>query len=371
MMDQSFRLGLIGYGVAKVYAAAFQSLNLYYAGLPRIQLAAVATASEKSGQAAQAQFGFEYATTDYRQVCADESLDGLVIALPNQMHREVLLAALPGGKALFADKPLTANLAEALEVAQAAMSLRRDLHINFEYRFSPAIQKARQMVVEGRLGEIISFRGSYFRASYLDPAKGLRWKGSAEARGGAFDDLGAHLLDMLIWMLGMPARLTARKRTILPERVSATGERSAVGTEDHAWALLEYAGGATGTIETGRMTPGAVNDIGLEIYGTRGSLRWNQMDANYLYYADAGKTGGEAGWMQAPTLQDYPGAALPPADYPVGMMRYQIASAASFVKNTLSQSPYDPGLAQGLRVQRVLEAAHLAARYAEWVQIEE
>jgi predicted dehydrogenase len=176
---------------------------------------------------------------------------------------------------------------------------------------------------------------------------------------------------MVIWMLGMPTRLTARKRTILAERAAGSGEKIPVGTEDHAWALLEYSSGATGTIETGRMVPGAVNDIGLEIYGTRGSLRWNQMDANYLYFADATLPRSEAGWTQIPTMQDYPGAALPPADYPVGMMRYQIASAASFLKNTLERQPYDPGLAQGVRVQRVLEAAHLAARHAEWVQIEE
>ncbi len=369
-MDKRFRIGLIGYGVAKVYAAAFQSLNLYYAGLPKVQLAAVATASEKSGQAAKEQFGFEQTSTDYREICADESLDGLIIAVPNHLHREVLLAALPGGRAIFADKPLTANLSEALEVAAAARANGRDIHVNFEYRFSPAIQKAREMIAAGRLGEIISFRGTYFRASYLDPAKKLRWKGEAQARGGAFDDLGAHLLDMVIWMVGMPQRITARKRTVQAQRPAGGGEMAAVETEDHAWALLEYASGTTGSIETGRMVPGGVNDIGLEIYGRRGSLRWNQMDANYLYFADAG-AGSECGWTQIPTLQAYPDAVLPPADYPVGMMRYQIASAYSFLKNTLDNQPYEPGLEQGLRVQRVLEAAHAAARYQEWVQIEE
>jgi predicted dehydrogenase len=77
----------------------------------------------------------------------------------------------------------------------------------------------------------------------------------------------------------------------------------------------------------------------------------------------------ERGWLQIPTLQRYPDAILPGADVPIGAARFYIASAADFVRRTLTGEPYDPGLTQGLRVQAVIEAASIAAREGIWTEV--
>lgn len=232
------------------------------------------------------------------------------------------------------------------------------------------MQRAAAMIREGTIGELYSFRGEYLRSSYIDPSRSVRWKGDAAQRGGSFDDLGSHLLDLFTWMLGMPEKLVAQKKTLVPTRRSANGQVSQVTSEDHAWAFLQYPQGCIGTLETSRVSAGRINDVNIEITGSKGALKWEQTNPNYLYFADASRPEKEISWLQLPVFQDYPGAVLPGADYPVGMMRYHIASAASFIQNTVSGSPYQPGLEQAYQVQRVLDAAHDSAQKAnQWVEL--
>jgi predicted dehydrogenase len=126
-------------------------------------------------------------------------------------------------------------------------------------------------------------------------------------------------------------------------------------------------GGAIGTIEAGRLIAGAISNVTVEIYGSKGSVRWNLMDPNYLYVADGSKVDGELGWRQIPTVQDYPGALIPGADVPVGGMRFYIAAFADFLTKMLAGQPYDPGLEQGLWVQEIIEMAAESARAGLWV----
>src|SRR5437879_2910791 len=114
------RVGLIGYGVGKVYAAALRNVAMYYAGLPPVELATVATSTAASGKLAVEQAGFERSTTDYREVLASADINTVVIATPHYLHRDMLLAALATDKAIYTDKPLANSLGEAQEIVAAA-----------------------------------------------------------------------------------------------------------------------------------------------------------------------------------------------------------------------------------------------------------
>lgn len=362
---EPLRAGLIGYGIGKVYAAALRSVELYYAGLPRVELAAVATSSAASGQLAVEQAGFERSTTDYRELLASSDLDLVVIATPHSLHREMLLAALPTRMAIYTDKPLANDLDEAREIVAAAEVLGRDAQMSFPLRYSPAVQYARALLRDGQLGDIYSFRLSHYRSSYRDPQKPLRWKAQMDTSGGGvLSDLVPHLADLLTWLIGMPERVAAQTRTFIQQRPKAAGssEDIRVETDDHVIIQAALPGGAIGTLEAGRLIAGAISTVTVEIYGSRGALRWNGMDPNYLYVAD-----GEQVWLQVPTVQSYPGALIPGADVPVGGMRYYIAACADFLTRTLAGQPYDPGLAQGLRVQEVIAMAAQSARAGQWV----
>jgi predicted dehydrogenase len=367
---EPLRAGFIGYGIGKVYAAALRSVELYYAGLPPVKLVTVATSSEASGKQAIDQGGFERYTMDYRELLASDDLDIVVIATPHYLHCQMLLAALPTGKAIYTDKPLANNLSEAREIVAMARTLGRDAQLSFTLRYCPAVWYARALLQEGHLGDIYSFRISYYRSSYRNPEKPLRWKADmAKSGGGVLSDLVPHLADLLIWLVGIPEQVVAQTRTFILERPAAKGsrERIHVETDDHVLIQAALPGGAIGSLEAGRLIAGAISNVTVEIYGSKGSLRWNLMDPNYLYFADGSKTDSEQGWRQIPTVLDYPGAPILGTDVPVGGMRFNIAAFADFLTKLLAGQPYDPGLEQGLLVQEIIEMAAESVRTGLWV----
>ncbi len=275
---QSVRAGLIGFGIGKFYAAALHNLHLYYPDLPSVELIAVATASAASGEQAMRQFNFKRYTTDYRELLACDDMDFVVIASPNYLHHDMLLQALQTKLAVYIDKPLANNLAEARNLLQTAHETGYDAQMIFELRYCPALQHARRIIDTGRLGRLYAFRSVYFRSSYVDPDKPLRWKGSLALSGaGVLNDYAPHSIDLILWLVGKPDRVSAQLRTFITERPPSVGgtDRVSIETDDHLIAQLTMPDGTLGTIEAGRLITGCVNDLSLEIYGSAGSLRWN------------------------------------------------------------------------------------------------
>jgi len=369
-MDR-FRVGMIGFGVGKLHATALRSVGLYYQGFPPIDLVAVATATEASGQRAKEHFGFEWSTTDYRRLLEDDGINTLVIATPTDLHQVMLTEALQSHKAIYMDKPLAVNLSQAREIWNTVQQTGNNAQMAFEFRFCPALQTARSMIVAGRLGNLYAFRLTYFRSSYADLNKPLGWKGKAKSDGGVLNDYASHLIDMLLWLTDSPQTIVAQKRTFIHQRPISKGsqEKIPVETDDHTTLLCSMPSGGMGTIEVGRLIYGAMNDMGVEIYGSKASIRWNLMNPNYLLLAEGNHPSGESGWLHIPTVQRYPDAALPGDDVPVGMMRFHIASVADFLRRTLAGEPYDPDIAQGLRVQAVVEAANQSAKHEGWAEV--
>ncbi len=298
---------------------------------------------------------------------ASDDLDVIVIATPHYLHREMLLAALPTSKAIYTDKPLANNLSEAREIVALARKLGRDAQLSFTLRYCPAVQYARVLLQEGGLGEIYSFRLSYYRSSYRNPEKSLRWKADmAKSGGGVLSDLVPHLADLLVWLVGIPEQIVAQTRTFIRERPAAkdSSENIHVETDDHVLIQAALSGGAIGTIEAGRLIAGAISNVTVEMYGSKGSLRWNTHGPQLSLRCRWLETDGEQGWRQIPVVQDFSGALIP--EVPVGGMRFTIAAFADFLTKMLAGQPYDPGLEQGLRVQEIIEMAAESARAGIW-----
>jgi predicted dehydrogenase len=367
-----FGVGLIGVGVGQIYAGVFRSIANYYDDLPPVTLEGVASTHTASGERARRRFGFRWSTTDYRELIRHPDVNTLVIAVPNDLHEAILAEALPTGKAIYMDKPLALDLEQARRLLALGRAHGNDAQMIFEFRFSPAMQMARRLIAEQRLGQIYAFRGRYFRSSYIDPQKPLRWKGSI-ARGGSgvLGDLGAHVIDLVAWLAGQPQRALAQVRTFISERPEGPqGAMIPVETDDHVIVQLAMQDGAIGTIEAGRLITGAQNDLQIEVYGSQGSLRWNLQDGNHLYFADQRQPADERGWMQIATNSRYPGVFAVGADLPAGMVRYHIAAAADFLRRSIVGRVYDPNLLQGARVQAVLEAAALSSKQNAWIEIQ-
>lgn len=371
MKFDSIRAGIIGFGIGKTYAAALQSIHIHYPDFPAIELVGLATSSSKSAQAGQQRFGFSFATTNYSAVISHPDINLLVLAAPNFLHYDMLKAALPTRKLILSDKPLTHTLNEAIYLHQLSQQLEHDAGMIFEFRHCPAIQLARQLITAGQLGEIYSFRAEYFRSSYTDPHRSLRWKGYAEKGGGVWSDLGSHLIDLIAWLIGLPDKVNAVQRTFIRHRPDEHDPKKFVNveTEDHAIVLAQLPGGATGTFEVARLMIGMTNDLQITIYGSQGSLRWSLADSEYLYLAEKRAHLKTQSWQKIAVPAKYPYSDLPPADFGTYMFRYIIAAFADYIRNATQGLPIDPGVHQGVQVQSVIEAGQRSALQGNWVDV--
>lgn len=372
-------VGMIGYGfMGKTHTYSYQSLPMIYDPAPaRIRLVGVATASDASGRKAVDQAGYEFHTRDYRDLLAREDIHLVNVCTPNHLHRDQVVDALKAGKHVYCDKPLAINLREAQEIWDVARDARTIHQMTFNYRFIPAVQRAKQLVESGALGRVFQFRVAYLHSSYIDPSRPMSWRlDKARGGGGAAFDLGSHVIDLVRFLQGDFSSVRCTMETFIKDRPVSAGasERAPVEVDDVVWMQARLESGAVGTIEASRLATGAMDEIRVEVHGDRGAIRFNSMDPNWLDFYDAtapaGPYGGERGFKRIECVQQYPKpAALPGPRVSVGWMRYHIASMYSFVQNVAADRQSSPSLLDGLRVQQVLDAATRSSMDDTWVDL--
>jgi predicted dehydrogenase len=372
------RIGLIGYGfIGKVHTLAYRCLPLMYDPMPaRVRLAAVCAASRYSVDKAMDQAGYASGTTDWREVVEHDDIDVIDCCAPNSLHHDIVIAALKAGKHVYCDKPLATNLSEAREIVAVARTSRGRHQITFQNRFVPAMMRARQLVAEGFLGRVFGFRACYLHAGYTDPERPMSWRLDAAEGGGALVDMGSHVLDLLRYLLGEFAAVSATTETFIRERpVPGNRERkAAVAVDDVAVLTLRMANGALGTLEASRLATGTNDELRIEIHGQMGALRFNLMDPNWLYAFDArdpeAPLGGNRGFKAIETVQRYPApAVLPGPKFATGWLRNHIACQYELVASLAAGQPCSPDFVDGLKVQEAMEAAYLSAREGRWVSL--
>jgi predicted dehydrogenase len=373
------RIALIGYGaIGRVHAMAYRDLPFHY-GLPadRIVLAGVATSRPETARQAAAEIGCPVWTTDYRELLARPDVDLVDICVPNFAHAEIVQAAAAAGKHIYCEKPLALTVAEGLGMVEAAARAGVNTQMTFNFRFFPAILRARQLVEAGFLGRVYSFRGRYYRSSYLDIAKPLTWKLRRETSGaGALFDIASHVLDLFYFLLGDFGEVFATLDTLIKERPIAAGatEMGPVTVDDLAFLHLRLADGTPGTVEASRLATGATNDLQIEIFGDRGALRFNVADPSWLEVYDTRDPdqplSGLRGFRRVETIQNYPGQKAPDWTATPSFVRSHAECQYQFLKAIWEGRPASPSMTDGLKIQEVLEAAQLSADAGRWVTVQ-
>ncbi len=362
--ERTFGVAILGFGfIGKVHAYGHLNIPLFYEPPPlKTRLVGVATSRDASAAKAKAQLGFEVATTDQMALIERDDVDIVHICTPNDLHVEALLAAMKAGKHIYCDKPLTATVKEAERVAEAFESYRGTSQMTLQYRFWPATLRAKQMVDDGRLGEITHFRGAYLHAGSVDRAKALNWKANAEQGGGVLNDLGSHVIDLLQHLLGPLEPLHALRRVWTTERESlrAPGSRIPVVAEDFAMVTMQTSTGAPGVIEASKIATGSEDELRFEIHGDRGALRFNLMDPNWLEFCDQADKdtplGGERGWKRIGCVHRYEKpAGFPGPKQSIGWMRGHMHCLHHFLEAVARGGRGEPNLMAGVELQRQLD----------------
>ncbi|MFI6395538.1 Gfo/Idh/MocA family protein [Nonomuraea sp. NPDC050540] len=354
---------MIGYAfMGRVHSQAWRNVSAFFELPAKPEMRVICGRSKEATEAAAAQMGWAEAVTDWREVVARDDIDIIDICTPGDSHAEIAIAALAAGKHVICEKPLANTVEEATRMAEAAARGPGKSMVAFNYRRVPAVALARQLVAEGRLGEIRHVRAQYLQDWIVDPDFPLVWRLRKDKAGsGALGDIGAHIIDTAEFVTGQRVvGVTGLTETFVKERPLEGGSRTDKGTEmgtvtvdDAALFVGRMSGGALASFEATRFATGRKNALRIELNGALGSLFFDFEAMNELWVSDGG-----AGFTRIlVTEPDHPyaGAWWPPG-HGLGYEHTFTHEIKDFLEAIAAGADPSPSFADGLRVQRVLEA---------------
>ncbi|MFW5934539.1 MAG: Gfo/Idh/MocA family protein [Halolamina sp.] len=361
-------IGMLGYGfMGKAHANAIARLPMFVDGAPAVERDVLIGRDEAALAAAADRLGFARTATDWREVVDD--VDAFYNLGPNHVHPEPTIAALEDGTPVLCEKPLAPTLSGAERMAAAAADADVPAGVGFNYRYVPAIQYAKGLIEAGELGEIRRFRGRYLQDWLVDPDASASWRTDAERAGsGALGDLGAHTVDLARFLVGDIERVSGQTTTYVDGRPAAEGKGTeSVTVDDACSAQLRFENGAAGTLEASRVAPGRKNDHTVEIEGAEGAVRFSLERLNELEVLGPANRGFETILVTEaddPYLEHW----WPPG-HTLGWEHTFVHEHAAFLSAVADGSAYSPDFADGLAVQRVLDAIQTGDERGEWVEV--
>ena len=381
-------VGMVGYAfMGAAHSQAWRSAGRFFDLPMEPAMVALCGRNAEAAQAAAAKLGWQSAETDWQQLLRREDVQLVDICTPGDTHAEIAIAALEAGKHVLCEKPLanTVEEAEAMTAAaqRAAVQGVRSM-VGFTYRRVPAIALARQLVAEGRLGDVRHLRAQYLQDWIVDPEFPLVWRLQKDKAGsGALGDIGAHIIDLAQHITGqLLTGVSALTETFVKQRplpeasagLSASGG-SAMGevtVDDAALFMARLSGGGLASFEATRFATGRKNAIRIEINGSRGSLAFDFESMNELQFHDHDEDPGTAGFRRilvTEATHPYVGAWWPPGHI-LGYEHAFTHQAVDLVNDIAGGSDPTPSFADGLAVQRVLGAVESsAANNSSWQDI--
>jgi len=386
-MAQPLRVALIGQQfMGRAHSNAWGQAARFFELRRAPVLEAVAARDARTLPAFARRWGWARWSTDWRDLAADERIDLVDVATPNHIHAGPSIAMLRAGKHVACEKPLAGTLADARSMRDAAArASRRGVRsfVWFNYRRCPAVALAWQLVRQGRLGAIRQIRARYLQ-SWGGAATPLSWRfQKALAGSGAHGDLNAHIVDLARFLSGeeideihgaaartfvMQRPLPAPSGRRVPGALGAAakgrraGRRGRADVDDCLLFIAGLSGGGVASFEATRVAPGHLNDHGLELNGTVGSLRFDFEDMNRLWLHEPGPDGRRSeGWRQIMvTAPEHPWVGRWwPEGHVLGYEHGFVNMAADIVAALSGRKPVVPlpDFEDAYQTQRVLEAA--------------
>lgn len=262
-----FNIGIIGCGkIAQVRHIP------EYADHPQARLAGFYDLNQERARELAEKWGGK-AYSSWEEMLADPGIDAVSICVANNAHAQLSIAALQAGKHVLCEKPMATTLADCEAMVAAARESGKFLMIGQNQRLTKAHQKARELVENGTLGKILTFRTTFGHGGpetwSVDPGKNTWFFDKSKAAMGAMADLGIHKTDLIQYLLGQTVVETTAKVTTLDKR-GADGQL--IGVDDNAICIYRMSGGAMGTM-TASWTFYGAEDNSTVLYGTKGILR--------------------------------------------------------------------------------------------------
>ena len=240
--------------------------------LPEFEVKAVCTAHEETARASAAAFGAELAFHDINAMAAHPEIDLVVVSVRVPLHRELVMAGLRAGKAVFCEWPLGANLAEAEEMANFAREHSLRTIVGLQGRSDPAVRYARDLIARSEIGEVLTANLSIMSQAALERGAGRIWQSDRTNGANTLTIAGGHGIDAMCTILGEFAEVSARATTRITEWLDTdTGKKVPVDSPDSITIAGRMESGAEVAVQVAAVPVGA-NGSRLEIYGREGVL---------------------------------------------------------------------------------------------------
>jgi predicted dehydrogenase len=374
MTSPEVGIGIAGYGMmgrAHAYAYTVAPVMRTLACRPRLRVIS-GRDIEKVSRAAAA-YGFEHWVTDWRELVERQDVDIVDICTPPGTHAEIAAAAAAAGKAVICEKPLAVSYAQAADAATAVQQAGVLNAVGFNYRRLPAVSLMKRMFDEGAVGKVRLWRATWLSDEFVDPAIPFDWRFDKGVGGSTIADLGSHLLDLALWIVGGVAEVCAQSETFVRRRANPSGAGSvAVTVDDASSALLRFESGARGTLEMARTAVRRPCDFTVEVNGETGTLVFEYARLNELLYGEDADSPGLYGMRRIRAEHDtHPYARN---WWPIGQGVGYGASFVNHLGDLLDRwpaGPWEPDFKQGAAVQAVCEAIERAADERRWVEVAE
>lgn len=376
--QKPLNIGMIGYGfMGRAHSNAYCKVNNFFDLEYRPVLKAVCARNAEKAQAFADNWGYESIETDWKKLIARDDIDAIDICTPNNLHKDIAIAAAHAGKMILCEKPIAMNTEEGEEMCQAVESAGVANIVWYNYRRVPAVTLAKQLINEGRLGRIFHYRAQFLQdwtiSEELPQGGEALWRLDADAAGsGVTGDLLAHCIDTAIWLNGTIKDVNAMTETFIKERVhNETGKKQKVKIDDACTFMCHFDNGSLGTFESTRYARGHKALYTFEINGEHASISWDLHDLHRLNYFDHGDDSIVRGWRSVHVTdgdQPYMGNWWVPG-LQIGYEHSFVHEVADFIEGLSSGEPAGPTFRDALETQKVCDAILASASSKKWRKV--
>lgn len=325
-----------------------------YQALKTAKVLAVADPVEATQQIARDKFGVEHTYADYREMLARDDIDAVSITTPNFLHMQAAIDALNAGKHVLCEKPLAMNAKEGAKMVAAAQKNDRKLMCGYNHRFRPEVQTLKKFAEDGALGKMYFARVQALRRRGI-PSWGL-FVSKEKNGGGPLIDIGVHMLDATMHVLGFPKPIAVSGKTyqMFGKKSDVLGlmgqwDYKNFTVEDFAVAQVRFDNGMILSLESSFCANIAEREtMNFQIMGDKGGCTLEPLQMHT---------------EQNMTLLDIKPAFLP------GNVKSHHAQIASFVDSVLNDKPvYTPG-EEALQVTRIIDAIYESSEKGREVKL--
>ncbi len=370
---KKLNIAMIGYQfMGKAHSNAWRQVGRFFETPFEPVMKVIVGRNEEKVKGAADTFGWQEHATSWEQVIGRDDIDVIDICTPGDSHKEIAVAAAEAKKVVFCEKPLANTLDEAEQMLDAVKKNGVIHMVCHNYRRAPAITLAKQLIDEGRIGELYHYRATYLQDWIVNPDFPRVWRlEKSKAGSGALGDIGSHSIDLARYLVGEITEAAGLLKTFITERPlpDGSGKKGAVDVDDAAISLVKFENGAIGTIEGSRFATGRKNYNRFEINGSKGSICFELERMNELQlYVEEGPTSGFRTVLATDAKHPYVAAWWPPGHI-IGYEHTFTHTVFDLLKAVDEQKVPTPNFEDGVRNQKVLDAIEKASESRRWENV--